>query len=107
MRQAMADQQIKLPPSVIAAGEEYRISADPMRAFIDEKIELDPDEWLERRQLFHIWSSWAEENGHKPGSTRKFHPAFRTAIDSVSEGAITEMKKNPGLRGYTGISLIR
>ncbi len=49
------------------AGELGR-SASPVGDFVEDALQLDPDAYVTEDDLYFAWRSWADRNGHLPGS---------------------------------------
>ncbi len=84
------------PESVKEATKEFRIEADPIRAFLSERIELhEPAEKarMARTEIYTDYVSWAGMNGYQPFSARKFYSLFMSAApDILGRSLMVKMK---------------
>jgi len=55
----------------------------PTGAFVRERCEVGPASEVPCDELYAAWKSWAEENGHRPGSSSSFGRDLRAVLPSV------------------------
>ena len=90
-----------LPTSVLAATEDYRVKADPVRQFSAERIEVDFDAEVKRTWLHDAYQEWCRHNGYQPLATRRFYDRLR----QIHVGRIHDKKKQ-GDMFFGGIRLL-
>jgi phage/plasmid-associated DNA primase len=96
-----------IPPSVANATERFKMEADPMRGFIEERIEFHSEHahvFAPRTELYVAYSSWAGLNGFHQMSAQRFYEGFTSAAVDVSQYPVIAVTRN-GVRGYRGISI--
>jgi P4 family phage/plasmid primase-like protien len=101
LRSLMDRGSFDLPTSVLAATDDYRVKADPVRQFSAERIEVDFDAEVKRKWLHDAYQSWCEHNGNQPLATRKFYDRIR----QIHAGRIHDKKKH-GDMFFDGIRLL-
>ncbi|PIJ32604.1 NTP-binding protein [Mycobacterium heckeshornense] len=57
--------------------------ASPVSAFVRERCVRDPHAEVSRDDLYRAWKTWAEDNGHRPGSKSTFGRDLRAAVPSA------------------------
>jgi putative DNA primase/helicase len=62
----------RLPPSVIAAREEWRRNADQVRLFADARLAANANGDISGQALYEAYVAWAQRNGHKALASNKF-----------------------------------
>ena len=55
----------------------------PTGAFVRERCEVGPASEVPCDELYAAWKSWAEDNGHRPGSSSSFGRDLRAVLPSV------------------------
>ena len=83
--------------AVHQATAEYRESSDVLGAWFSECCKLDPTLTTPASALFGAWSSWANENGHKPMNVTWFGRR-------LSERGLRKERTTAGVK-WVGISL--
>lgn len=96
-----------LPPSVLNATANFKREADPMRSFLDERVEVrhpDVAPFVARSDFYTAYSLWAAGNGFHTSSASLFYEKF---IAAVMDGADYTIKiiRVRGIDGYRGIVL--
>lgn len=94
-----------LPPSVTIATERFKTEADPLRGFIEERIQghhpNDPV-FTPRTELYMAYTTWATVNGFHQMSAQRFYESFNmAATDALQYPVVVTAKK--GIRGFRGI----
>jgi putative DNA primase/helicase len=88
---------LNVPQSVIDYTAEYRAENDPIRDWLTDSCQLDPEAWTLSADLRSNYESWCETNGEKP-----MHPnSFAAALKSKG---CTVTRRYAG-RGWQGISV--
>lgn len=65
-------QGLNPPEAVRARTEEYQLSSDVLRRFLDERTILNDHATVKARELFAAWSSWCMQNREEAGSEVEF-----------------------------------
>lgn len=96
------------PASVANATRRFRMEADPMRGFIEERVRShhpnDPH-FTPRTDIYTAYTVWANVNGFQAMSTQRFYESFVAACVDTLDNPI-EDKIRTGIRGYKNITLI-
>lgn len=92
-----------IPPSVQRATERFKMEADPMRGFIEERVKAR-DGFVSRMEFYNAYTAWAGINGFHTMSAQRFYESFMAAVVDVIESPITMVSRN-GTRGYRGLAL--
>lgn len=93
-----------IPPSVHKATKQFRIEADPMRAFIDDKVRSDPQREVPRTDVYAEYNAWCIDNNFRPmGATRFYETFISAAVDTFSHDVGMHRRKDG--RTIKGISL--
>lgn len=88
------------PPAVVReATEKYLSEEDTFATWIEECCEMEPGSRETSADLFQSWSAWAERNGEKPWTKKRFSQAM--------EQRGFEAYRTKDARGHTGLRLIR
>jgi putative DNA primase/helicase len=86
------------PKIVIEATNEYLESEDAVRAWIEERCELDSNAFEPRGRLYESWSLWADKGGEKAGSAKLLYEKLET-LNGIHP------HKRDGNRGFKGLRL--
>lgn len=94
-----------LPASVANATQRFKMEADPMRGFIDERIEFVHSGFTPRTEIYSAYTAWAVLNGFHQMSAHRFYESFTAAAVDMSNYPVmpTVVK---GTRGYNGIKIM-
>ena len=107
LQQVMRRGRFSLPPSVLAATERFKMEADPMRGFIEERGSFhhqnDPV-FTPRTDLYNAYVAWAAVNGFHQMSAQRFYESFTAAAVDTSEFPVTTVKRD-GVYGYRGVTI--
>lgn len=93
-----------LPPSVVAANEEYRSKVDTVSTFLDEAVERGLGCSVTRAVLYEGYRDWCQRNGRMPVSQQSFAPRLRQllcaeiATEAVAEGVTHGVRNWKGLK---------
>lgn len=95
-----------LPPSVLVATANFKREADPMRSFLDERVEVRPVSagWVARTDFYTAYSLWAAGNGFHAMGANLFYEKFIAAVVDETDQPIRAVKSN-GVHGYRGIAI--
>jgi P4 family phage/plasmid primase-like protien len=105
LQSVMRRGKFNTPPSVLTATAKFRNEADPLRAFIDDRVEFrhaDNSPWINRTELYMAYSVWAGTNGYHTLSAQLFYEKFATAIVGVTPYEFRTVKKD-GYSGFRGL----
>ena len=94
-----------LPASVANATERFKMEADPMRGFIEERIEFTKDTFTPRTEIYTGYTTWATINGFHTMSAQRFYESFIAAAVDVSSSPVKPTVRD-GVRGYVGMRLV-
>jgi putative DNA primase/helicase len=96
-----------LPPSVLAANEEYRSKIDTVATFVDEACELGLQYTVTRQVLYEGYREWCRRNGRMPTAQTEFSPRLRQLLRrEIAAGQIEEGKLGAkAVRGWKGLQI--
>jgi len=107
LQQVLRRGAFAMPPSVAGATDKFKRDSDPMRGFIDERIEpRHPSNapFVPRTELYNAYTIWSALNGFHQMSAQRFYESFMAAcIDTVQQPIRTVM--HHGINGFRGIAL--
>jgi putative DNA primase/helicase len=70
-----------------AAGDEMaremEMLGSPVKAFVEERCIVGPNESVAAATLYGAWVAWAANNGHREGSSNRFGRDLRTVVPDV------------------------
>lgn len=107
LQQVMRRGSFALPPSVISATERFKNEADPMRAFIQERVTgKHPNNapFVSRTDIYIAYTTWAQVNGFHQMSAARFYESFSAAVTDSMEFPLRIVRID-GINGYKGIVL--
>jgi putative DNA primase/helicase len=97
--------QFDKPEPVLRATAAYRERLDTVRAFINEECVVEPDEYVQRSELYRNYREWTHDSGRYPVSAVTFNDHLRSALGArVGEKQIKQGGRNLG-KCWTGIKL--
>jgi putative DNA primase/helicase len=98
-----AEEKFTDPESSVDAMVALRDLVSPVSAFVRERCTIGPHEILVK-DLYAAWKDWAEDNGHKPGSSQTFGRDLRAAQAHIR---VRRPRDDEGHRDryYVGITL--
>ena len=94
----MRTKSLSVPPCVTKASETYRVEEDVLSDFIQAKLDLAPDLWISRQELYSIYVEWAEASKQLAWKDKTFYRRVREIPD------VDERERNKA-RGFSGVSL--
>lgn len=107
LQQVMRRGAFAIPPSVASATERFKMEADPMRGFIEERIKFhhpnDPT-FTARTEIYNAYAAWSAMNGFHQMSAQRFYESFVAAAVDVSQFPVKPVTVH-GAQGFRGISL--
>ncbi len=105
LQQVMRRGRFSLPASVVKATERFKAEADPMRSFIEDKIEfVGGREFTARTDVYASYAAWSAINGFHQMSAQSFYERLITAITDV-RGVPIIITQLRGTRGFRGITI--
>jgi len=97
LRRLMARGRFDMPASVRAEAEEYRESADSVRAFVGEWCVFEGSAWTKRLTLYRGYEQFCRDEGRLPMKAPSF---YRQLLDGYpGEVALRTIKGDRGFRG--------
>lgn len=106
LQQVMRRGSFAMPPSVTNATHRFKMEADPMRGFIEERIEgrhKNNAPFVKRNEIYNAYTTWATLNGFHQMSAQRFYESFVAAC--VDSELLLEITVRDGYPGYRGIVL--
>jgi P4 family phage/plasmid primase-like protien len=106
LQQVMRRGRFTLPPSVEKATERFKMEADPLRGFIEERVlfHSSGNAFTARTDIYNGYTAWAAINGFHQMSAQRFYESFTTAATDISNNPITPTALD-GIRGYRYLTL--
>jgi len=107
LQQVMRRGSFALPPSVTSATQRFKMEADPMRGFIEERVvSKHPNEgsFTPRTEIYNAYTTWATMNGFHQMSAQLFYEKYMAACVDTFTNPINEYTKS-GVRGYKGVEM--
>ena len=96
-----------LPRSVADATRRFRLEADPMRGFMEERVEShhpnDPHK-VPRTEVYMAYTTWAGLNGFQPMSAHRFYESFVAASVDAFDYPVMERTVR-GTKVFMGMSI--
>ena len=93
-----------LPPSVINATERFKREADPLRGFIDERIEFVDGVFIPRTDVYNAYVAWSAVNGFHSMSASRFYESFASAAADTQKKPLRVVIRS-GTRGIVGLRI--
>jgi putative DNA primase/helicase len=95
----------ELPPSVLAANEEYRQKIDTVATFLDEACEIQPGASTPRARLYEAYREWCGRNGRMPVGQQSFGPRLRQLLrHEIAAGTVEESTSGKLGRPWKGLA---
>jgi putative DNA primase/helicase len=105
LRTVIERREFEIPASVRAATAKFRTEADPLRAFIEDRVRADEDRAVARQEVYLTYTSWAVVNGFHPMSASRFYESIQMVfVDLIPHPVLTGRRKS-GERVFRGIRL--
>ena len=107
LQQVMRRGKFSLPASVLKATERFKMEADPLRGFIEERITFEhPNNptFVARADVYGAYSAWAAMNGFHQMSAQRFYESFVSAATDTSHYPIVPVLRQ-GTRGFRGMQI--
>jgi len=94
-----------LPVTVKEATDRFRAEADPLRAFIAERIEWTGlPEFISRNDVYAEYAMWAAQNGFSAMSSMRFYEAVGHTLVPALERPVPASLRH-GYQGWRGIRI--
>ena len=106
LQQVMRRGSFAIPPSVAIATERFKMEADPMRGFIEERVQFDGRAFTARTEIYAAYATWSAMNGFHQMSAQRFYESFTAACVDISKSIVRQSVLH-GANGYRGIHLGR
>lgn len=104
LQQVMRRGSFVNPASVSNATRHFRMEADPMRGFIEDRVVGDEWNFVPRTDVYNAYTVWAGLNGFQPMSAQRFYEAFvATCVEGINN--VVNSRTRNGVRGILGIRL--
>jgi putative DNA primase/helicase len=104
LQQVMRRGRFTIPPSVAKATERFKMEADPMRGFVEERIAWDVSAFTARGDIYAAYGAYAAINGLHQMSAARFYESFTQVVVDISNSPIKPVTV-AGTRGYRGVAL--
>lgn len=82
---------IPQPPSVVEETKRWRFSYDPVKSFLEERLEFDENSMITAAELYEDFSDWAQSAGKDPWRQNTFAIRFKQH-ESVMDNAVAQEK---------------
>ena len=105
LRIVLERRELTPPPSVQAATAKFRTEADPLRSYIEERIEGKARHRVARQEIYQDYAAWAVNNGFQAMSTVRFYESLTHLLAELIPHETGQVRRNDG-RYYVGIRLI-
>jgi putative DNA primase/helicase len=91
---------LQIPDAVTRATDGYRESQNPLKEFIDDCCELNPEYWTASSDLSTAYEMWSKESGETCLKSKAFSaPLGRLGLTTARRGT-------PQVRGWSGVRLL-
>lgn len=104
LRRLMARGYFEEPECVQQATAGFRVAADPVRSFLDERAAPVAGTFAHTSLIYGRFKEWCQENGHRPLSLKKFLGRVEAVAAEVLDVPLTRTKRN-GHWGYSGLTI--
>lgn len=107
LQSVMRRQAFGIPQSVINATANFRKEADPVRAFIDDRLDcVHPNNapHVARSEVYLAYTVWASLNGYHQMSAQRFYEELAAAVLGVTTYPF-RVARVDGIEGFKGIVL--
>jgi putative DNA primase/helicase len=107
LQQVMRRGSFTLPPSVANATDRFKIEADPLRGFIEERLESRQESnapFVPRSEVYMAYQTWCGSNGFHSQSTGRFYEALMAAMVDTFEHPVRTALLH-GIQGFRGVVL--
>ena len=78
----------------------------PVAAFVRDRCSRDIGAEVPCDDLYRAWKGWADDNGHKPGTTQTFGRNLRAVIPGLRVARPRLGTEGDQVRCYRGVSLV-
>jgi putative DNA primase/helicase len=84
------------PQSCLDAKNEWRLEADQVAQFVEDKCTLSPSSQIESGALYDVYKRWADDNGRR-------HVSHKSFVQRLTKRGCQSVKTTNGKRMITGI----
>jgi putative DNA primase/helicase len=99
LRRALEQRSVTMPDSVKEATSEFVAATDPMRRYVEDRIEVaDRTHREPRAAIYRDYRSWTNEQGGRPLGAQKFWIAFRALNLDIDDLKIRGERYVSGVR---------
>jgi putative DNA primase/helicase len=84
LNRVMKNSAFTISRSVRTATDDYRQQADPVRAFVDDRLDVVAGSREKRSLIYHEYKAWCEDNGRHAFSSHRFYAGIER-IDGVHQ----------------------
>jgi putative DNA primase/helicase len=92
-----------VPQSSLDASLALQDLVSPVSAFVRDRCDVGPDQWVERPELYRTWKQWCDENGRRASYEGTFGRDLRAVVPMVRDER--PRTGDTRIRIYTGIGL--
>ena len=82
------DKQLPKCKAVDDSTKEYRNEMDIIGRFAGDRLAFEPGVSILKQQVFKEYESWCKDNGHHPGSSRRFYSEFLRRFPEAKESPV-------------------
>lgn len=107
LQQVMRRGRFSLPASVEAATARFRDEADPVRAYMGDRVRFHHEnerQFTARSDIYASYAAWAVLNGFQALSAQRFYETFTMSAIDMGEWPARATIMD-GTRGYMGITI--
>jgi len=97
------------PASGMEEMDEFKDLNNPIGAFLADRCEVHPEEWVAKSQLYAAWVEWCKEHGKdRPGDVQGLCRNIKTTLAALSVKVHDDRHRIDGrpVRGLRGLRLI-
>jgi phage/plasmid-associated DNA primase len=95
--------RLRTPRAGVAILDDFTRLSSPIRAFLEDCCESEPDYAVKADDLREAWERWCERHGHEPGSATAFGTKLR-AVNPAYE-RVRRREGGPQTYFYKGLRL--
>lgn len=96
-----------MPASVVSATQRFRMEADPIRGFIEERIAFHHEYegvFTARSEIYAAYTTWSILNGFHQMSAQRFYESFLAASTDINKQSL-KIKMRNGIRGFGNVAI--
>jgi P4 family phage/plasmid primase-like protien len=107
LQQVMRRGRFCMPASVVGATQRFRMEADPIRGFIEERIAFHHEYegvFTARSEIYAAYTTWSILNGFHQMSAQRFYESFLAATTDINKQSL-KIKMRNGIRGFGNVAI--